>query len=74
MTTSKAITTENQSEGLINCQLKNDLTLSERRLLLSGKMQRILDKACHGGARRFAQCNRLLDSLEERWAKEDSMV
>ncbi|VDD82987.1 unnamed protein product [Mesocestoides corti] len=51
-----------------------DLTPSERRLLLSGKMQRVLDKACHGGTERYNECCRLLDNLERLWAKEDSMV
>ena len=51
-----------------------ELSPSERRLLLSGKMQRVLDKACHGDAKRFRECNDLLDDLERLWAKEDSMV
>ncbi|KAL5968617.1 hypothetical protein TSMEX_003681 [Taenia solium] len=51
-----------------------ELSQSERRLLLSGKMQRVLDKACHGDAKRFRECNSILDDLERCWAKEDSMV
>lgn len=52
----------------------NDLSQSERRLLLSGKMQRVLDKACHGDIKRFRECNETLDKLEQSWAREDTLI
>ncbi|KAM7535966.1 hypothetical protein Aperf_G00000100804 [Anoplocephala perfoliata] len=52
----------------------NDLSQSERHLLLSGKMHRVLDKACHGDVKRFRECNEMLDKLEQSWAREDTLI
>ena len=63
-----------QGNAIVDGDGNRELSHSERRLLLSAKMQRVLDKACHGDAKRFRECSDILDELERCWAKEDSMV
>ncbi|VUZ39238.1 unnamed protein product [Hymenolepis diminuta] len=74
---SKTLTSERPSkksgEGGVEAS-SPELNQSERRLLLSGKMQRILEKACHGDSKRFQQCCGVMDKLEREWAREDAMV
>uniref|UniRef100_A0A158QEX1 Serine/threonine-protein kinase tousled-like 2 n=1 Tax=Hymenolepis diminuta TaxID=6216 RepID=A0A158QEX1_HYMDI len=73
---SKTLTSERPSkksgEGGVEAS-SPELNQSERRLLLSGKMQRILEKACHGDSKRFQQCCGVMDKLEREWAREDAM-
>ncbi|VDO04019.1 unnamed protein product [Rodentolepis nana] len=62
------------AEGGIETSSSPELNQSERRLLLSGKMQRLLEKACLGDDKRFYQCCGVMDNLEREWAREDAMM
>lgn len=61
--------------GILAIQRQSSiLTDNGMLLLMSNKMQHLLEMACVNGSPRFEQCIDTLDELERQWKKQDNLL